>query len=197
VGRIAPHYYLHDVVVPRTRLAETLTGFYDIGSRHDLAVTCIAHAGDGNLHPHLHFDAREPGVLERVLAASEEVVRLAVDLGGTLSGEHGIGLEARLPAARPVRRGSRSGGVSGAFGAGDGPKGLPRTRCAEVPTAGVVAAGARRARGSVKPIHPPRRTSSRRSRRDASALRLLVVGGRHHADKGNACEVDGELWTTS
>ncbi len=95
LGQIAPHYYLHDVVVPRTRLVEALTGFYAIGRRHGLPVSCIAHAGDGNLHPHLHFDQREPGALERVLAASEEVVRLGVDLGGTLSGEHGIGLEKR------------------------------------------------------------------------------------------------------
>jgi glycolate oxidase len=95
VGRIAPHYYLHDVVVPRTRLVDALTGFYAIGRAHELTVTCIAHAGDGNLHPHLHFDQREPGALERVLAASEEIVRLAVELGGSLSGEHGIGLEKR------------------------------------------------------------------------------------------------------
>jgi glycolate oxidase len=95
VGRIAPHYYLHDVVVPRTRLVDALAGFYAIGREHELTVTCIAHAGDGNLHPHLHFDQREPGALERVLAASEQIVRLAVELGGSLSGEHGIGLEKR------------------------------------------------------------------------------------------------------
>ncbi len=95
VGRIAPHYYLHDVVVPRTRLVDALAGFYAIGRAHELTVTCIAHAGDGNLHPHLHFDQRQPGALERVLAASEEIVRLAVELGGSLSGEHGIGLEKR------------------------------------------------------------------------------------------------------
>jgi glycolate oxidase len=95
LGQIAPHYYLHDVVVPRTRLAEALGGFYAIGRRHELGVSCLAHAGDGNLHPHLHFDQREGGALERVLAASEEIVRLAVDLGGTLSGEHGVGLEKR------------------------------------------------------------------------------------------------------
>lgn len=95
VGRIAPHYYLHDVVVPRTRLVDALAGFYAIGREHELTVTCIAHAGDGNLHPHLHFDQRQPGALERVLAASEQIVRLAVELGGSLSGEHGIGLEKR------------------------------------------------------------------------------------------------------
>jgi glycolate dehydrogenase FAD-linked subunit len=95
LGTIAPQYYLHDVVVPRTRLVEAVSGFYEIGRRYDLKVSCMLHAGDGNLHPHLHFDQREPGALERVLAASAEVVRLAVEVGGSLSGEHGIGLEKR------------------------------------------------------------------------------------------------------
>jgi glycolate oxidase len=95
LGTIAPQYYLHDVVVPRTRLVEAVSGFYEIGRRHGLTVSCMLHAGDGNLHPHLHFDQREPGALERVLAASAEVVRLAVEVGGSLTGEHGIGLEKR------------------------------------------------------------------------------------------------------
>lgn len=101
VGRIAPHYTLHDIVVPRTRLAEALSAIAEIARRHDLPVTCNAHAGDGNLHPHLHFDARQAGALERALAAGAEIVRLAVDLGGTISGEHGVGLEKRdaLPLA--------------------------------------------------------------------------------------------------
>ncbi|HEU4355697.1 MAG TPA: FAD-linked oxidase C-terminal domain-containing protein, partial [Actinomycetota bacterium] len=139
---------LHDVVVPRTRLAESLAGFYDIGRRHELAVTCIAHAGDGNLHPHLHFVAREPGVLERVLAASAEVVRLAVDLGGTLSGEHGIGLEKRdfLPLVLSEDDLAAQACVRAAFDPErrmNPDKVLPDgARCAEVPAAGVVAAGA-------------------------------------------------------
>ncbi|HEU4526757.1 MAG TPA: FAD-linked oxidase C-terminal domain-containing protein [Actinomycetota bacterium] len=101
VGRIAPHYTLHDIVVPRTRLAEALSAIAEIARRHDLPVTCNAHAGDGNLHPHLHFDTRQAGALERALAAGAEIVRLAVDLGGTISGEHGVGLEKRdaLPLA--------------------------------------------------------------------------------------------------
>ncbi len=95
LGSIAPHYSLHDVVVPRTRLVEAVSGLDEIARRHGLPMTCVMHAGDGNLHPHLHFDAREPGARERVLAASEEIVRLAVSLGGSLSGEHGVGLEKR------------------------------------------------------------------------------------------------------
>jgi glycolate dehydrogenase FAD-linked subunit len=95
IARIAPHYHLHDCVVPRTRLVETLLGVYAIAKRHDLVVTNVFHAGDGNLHPLFSFDMRVPGTLERVLAAADEVVRLCVDAGGALSGEHGIGLEKR------------------------------------------------------------------------------------------------------
>src|SRR4249919_2669600 len=95
VAQIAPHYHLHDCVVPRTKLVEVLTGVYAIAKRHDLIVTNVFHAGDGNLHPLLSFDRRVPGTLERVLEASDEIVRLCVDAGGALSGEHGIGLEKR------------------------------------------------------------------------------------------------------
>jgi len=95
VATIAPHYHLHDCVVPRTRLVEVLTGVYEIAARHDLIVTNVFHAGDGNLHPLLSFDMSVPGTLERVLEASEEIVRLSIDAGGALSGEHGIGLEKR------------------------------------------------------------------------------------------------------
>jgi glycolate dehydrogenase FAD-linked subunit len=95
VATIAPHYHLHDCVVPRTRLVEVLTGVYEIAERHELVVTNVFHAGDGNLHPLLSFDSSVPGTLERVLLASEEIVRLCVEAGGALSGEHGIGLEKR------------------------------------------------------------------------------------------------------
>ena len=95
VAQIAPHYHLHDCVVPRGSLVEVLTGVSEICRRHDLIVTNVFHAGDGNLHPLISFDRAVPGTLERVLAASEEIVRLCVDAGGALSGEHGIGLEKR------------------------------------------------------------------------------------------------------
>jgi glycolate oxidase len=95
VAQIAPHYHLHDCVVPRSRLVEVLAGVYAIAERHGLVVTNVFHAGDGNLHPLLSFDRRVPGTLERVLKASEEIVRLCIDAGGALSGEHGIGLEKR------------------------------------------------------------------------------------------------------
>jgi glycolate dehydrogenase FAD-linked subunit len=95
IAQIAPHYHLHDCVVPRTRLSEVLAGVYAIAKRHDLTVTNVFHAGDGNLHPLFSFDRSVPGTLERVLSASDELVRLCVDAGGALSGEHGIGLEKR------------------------------------------------------------------------------------------------------
>ncbi len=95
VSKIAPHYYLHDTVVPRRRLTEVLRRVNEITERHDLIVVNMFHAGDGNLHPLLLFDRGVPGTLERVLAASEEIVRVCVEAGGVLSGEHGIGLEKR------------------------------------------------------------------------------------------------------
>jgi len=95
IAQIAPHYHLHDCVVPRTKLADVLTGVYAIAKRHDLIVTNVFHAGDGNLHPLFSFDLSVPGTLDRVLAAADELVRLCVDAGGALSGEHGIGLEKR------------------------------------------------------------------------------------------------------
>ena len=95
VAQIAPHYHLHDCVVPRTKLPEILTGVYAIAERYGLIVANVFHAGDGNLHPLFSFDRSVPGTLERVLEASDELVRLCVAAGGALSGEHGIGIEKR------------------------------------------------------------------------------------------------------
>jgi glycolate oxidase len=95
IARIKPNYYLHDTVVPRSQLTSVLQQVYEIAARYELAVLNVFHAGDGNLHPLLLFDKREPGVMERVHAAGEEIVRASVAAGGVLSGEHGIGLEKR------------------------------------------------------------------------------------------------------
>jgi glycolate oxidase len=95
IARIKPNYYLHDTVVPRRMLPEVLRQVYEIADRHQLLVMNVFHAGDGNLHPLLVFDKREPGVMEHVHAAGEEIVRASVAAGGVLSGEHGIGLEKR------------------------------------------------------------------------------------------------------
>jgi glycolate oxidase len=95
VARIKPNYYLHDTVVPRRALPEVLRQVYEIADRHGILVMNVFHAGDGNLHPLLVFDKREPGMMERVHAAGDEIVRVSVAAGGVLSGEHGIGLEKR------------------------------------------------------------------------------------------------------
>jgi len=95
MARVAPNYYLHDCVVPRTRLVEVLDRVEAIGAENDLTVLQVFHAGDGNLHPLIAFDRRDPDQVARVLAAGRAIVETCVEAGGVLSGEHGIGLEKR------------------------------------------------------------------------------------------------------
>ncbi len=92
LARIKPNNYLHDAVVPRTKVPEVLRAVNAIAERYGYITANMFHIGDGNLHPILLFDARtEP--IERVMRASAEILRVAIDAGGMLSGEHGIGLE--------------------------------------------------------------------------------------------------------
>jgi glycolate oxidase len=93
LGRIKPNYYLHDGVVPRSKLPQILSAVGEIAEHYGLPVANVFHAGDGNLHPNILFDIREPGVLHQVEEAGEEMLRAVVEFGGALSGEHGIGLE--------------------------------------------------------------------------------------------------------
>ncbi len=93
LGRIRPNYYLHDGVVPRTRLPDVLRRVAEIGDHYRLPVANVFHAGDGNLHPNILFDLRDQGVMGQVEQAGEEMLRAVVEMGGTLSGEHGIGIE--------------------------------------------------------------------------------------------------------
>ena len=95
VAQAAPDYYLNDAVVPRTRFVEVIEEIYGIADQHGLRLMSVFHAGDGNLHPLVSYDAGESGMTEKVIAASREMVRVAVAAGGTLSGEHGVGLEKR------------------------------------------------------------------------------------------------------
>ena len=95
LGRLTPSYYILDGVVPRTRLPEVLRGIYDACDRHGFRVANVFHAGDGNLHPNVMFDEREPGATERVLKLGEEIMRLCVDADGSITGEHGVGYEKR------------------------------------------------------------------------------------------------------
>jgi len=93
VAQAAPDYYLNDTVVPRTRFVEVLNEIYAIADRYDLRLLNVFHAGDGNFHPLVSYDASEPGMTDKVVAASHEMVQAAISAGGTLSGEHGIGIE--------------------------------------------------------------------------------------------------------
>lgn len=96
LGSLAPNYYLVDSVVPRTQLTRTLARVAEIGNKYGLVVANVFHAGDGNLHPCIAFDEREPGAVERVIEAGEEMLRACVEVGGTLTGEHGVGLEKKV-----------------------------------------------------------------------------------------------------
>ena len=84
---------MHDTVVPRSALADVLDQVNAIAAENDLTIMNVFHAGDGNLHPLLLFDAEEEGTLERVHAVGAEIVRISLEAGGVLSGEHGIGIE--------------------------------------------------------------------------------------------------------
>ena len=95
IANIKPNYYLHDAVVPRTRLVEVMERVTEIAEQQDLIVLNVFHAGDGNLHPLLVFDKREPGATERVHEAGRQIIEACIAAGGMLSGEHGIGLEKR------------------------------------------------------------------------------------------------------
>ncbi|RLT55580.1 MAG: FAD-binding protein [Chloroflexi bacterium] len=93
LGQIKPNYVLQDGVIPRTRLLEVLRTVAEVSEKYNLPIANVFHAGDGNLHPCIIFDARVPGEVEKVIAAGGDILRKCVDVGGTLSGEHGIGLE--------------------------------------------------------------------------------------------------------
>ncbi len=93
MGRLAPNYYLHDAVVPRSQLPAIMRQIGEIAQRHGIRVANVFHAGDGNLHPLIPYDASDPGETDRVMQASEEMLSACVAVGGTLSGEHGIGFE--------------------------------------------------------------------------------------------------------
>ena len=93
-GRIAPFWYLYDAVVPRSKIPAALQGVERIAEKYNLMLANLVHAGDGNLHPNFLYDPeKDTTVIERIFEASHEIMRLCVDLGGTLSGEHGIGVE--------------------------------------------------------------------------------------------------------
>ncbi len=93
LGRISPNYYVQDGVIPRTRLPEMLEYIEAVGRKYDLRIGNIFHAGDGNLHPLLMFDARDRDQSQRVVKAAQEIMGRCAELGGSITGEHGVGVE--------------------------------------------------------------------------------------------------------
>jgi FAD/FMN-containing dehydrogenase len=96
MGRISSHLVVQDAVVPRTKLPEMLARMHDIAERHRVTVCNVFHAGDGNLHPNIGYDANDPDESARVHAAMREIMQACIDAGGTISGEHGVGID-KLP----------------------------------------------------------------------------------------------------
>ncbi|MFL5560693.1 MAG: FAD-linked oxidase C-terminal domain-containing protein [Gemmatimonadaceae bacterium] len=93
MGRVAPHLVVQDAVVPRTQLPATLRAIREIGARHGVTVCNVFHAGDGNLHPNIPYDASNADEAARVERAMGEIMRACIDAGGTITGEHGVGLD--------------------------------------------------------------------------------------------------------
>lgn len=93
MGRLAPSIVTHDGVIPRSKLPEMLEFCYRVAQDHNLGIANLFHAGDGNLHPCFYFDDRDPDQVKRVIEAGEIVLRKCIELGGSISGEHGVGVE--------------------------------------------------------------------------------------------------------
>ncbi len=93
MGALAPNYYVQDGVVPRSKLPEMMKRVAEISKQYNLRIANVFHAGDGNLHPNILFDMRTPGELDRVIEAGAATLRACIELGGSITGEHGVGLE--------------------------------------------------------------------------------------------------------
>ncbi len=138
IARIAPDYYLHDAVVPRTKLVDVLRTVYAVAAEQRLTMMNVFHAGDGNLHPLIVFDGREPHVWPRVHDAGSRILAACIEAGGVLSGEHGVGLEKRdlMPLQFSADDLAAQGRLADAFdpdGVANPQKVLPAgSRCGEV-----------------------------------------------------------------
>jgi glycolate oxidase len=93
VGRLSPTYYVQDGVIPRTKLPATLRRIDEIGKKYGFEIGNIFHAGDGNLHPIILFDAREEEQFRRAVATADEIIGFCIEMGGSITGEHGVGME--------------------------------------------------------------------------------------------------------
>jgi glycolate oxidase subunit GlcD len=93
MGRVSPHLVVQDAVVPRTRLPDVLASIREVATRHQVKVCNVFHAGDGNLHPNIGYDASSPDEVARVERAMREIMQVCIDAGGTITGEHGVGVD--------------------------------------------------------------------------------------------------------
>jgi FAD/FMN-containing dehydrogenase len=93
MGRVSSHLVVQDAVIPRTRLADVLMRIREIGAEHGVTVCNVFHAGDGNLHPNIPYHGDDPDEVARVTAAMRAIMRCCVDAGGSITGEHGVGLD--------------------------------------------------------------------------------------------------------
>ncbi len=150
IGRICPTYYVQDGVIPRTKLPAMLRKIAEIGKKHGFEIGNIFHAGDGNLHPILLFDARKPGEFERVVATASEIIQHCIEMGGAITGEHGIGMEkdhlmpllfseAELDLMRRVRDAYNPAGILNPGKIFPTGKGCGETRVRPLPVAGSMA----------------------------------------------------------
>ena len=95
MGRLTPHLIFTDAVIPRTKLPEILETIHGISEKYGVVVCNVFHAGDGNLHPNIAYSADDPAESERVHKAMTEIMRACIDAGGSITGEHGVGLDNR------------------------------------------------------------------------------------------------------
>jgi glycolate oxidase len=95
VGRLSPDYVVQDGVVPRGKLGKALGEINRLSRDYDLRVANVFHAGDGNLHPLILYDGKQPGALERAEELAGKIVQYCVEMGGSITGEHGVGMEKR------------------------------------------------------------------------------------------------------
>jgi glycolate oxidase len=173
VGWLAPDYIVQDGVVPRTRLGEALAEIGRLSEEHGIRVANVFHAGDGNLHPLILFDGREQGALEAAEELAGEILRLCVKLGGSITGEHGVGVEKRsylpvmfaeedLELMRRVRAAVDPDALANRGKMlGDGLRPSPAGTAGAVPTAGVDPKAADASAGTVFPVPPAEEVASR------------------------------------
>jgi glycolate dehydrogenase FAD-linked subunit len=96
IGRVSPTFIVQDGMVPRSKIAKTLRYIQEVSEKYGLTISNIFHAGDGNMHPIILFDHRQPGELEKAQKAGEDILERCIEVGGSISGEHGVGIE-KLP----------------------------------------------------------------------------------------------------